>query len=263
MESAKICYYVVLGIQKTATEQEIKRSYRELALKWHPDKNPDNVKESEEKFKEIGEAYSVLSDPEKRKRYDKFGHEGVDDPFAGLNNPFDIFFSFFEGGEMDFLNTDDLNFFMKVAAKAPSRPKKKTVGRKNRGGPKVGNAKMESLMMEALGLGKGSKGGKGMFDIDIDDEELLGMDTDGLEAQIFMQMMGGLAGGPGLSKKGAAKEKNKKPPAEGEDEDDWEDEEPEEGKKGQNEGDDDDDWEDDDDDDEEEYKLPPSTKAKK
>jgi curved DNA-binding protein len=65
-------YYKVLGVNKSATQEEIKKAYRRLALKYHPDKNPDNI-EAEEKFKEIGEANEVLSDPEKRKLYDQLG----------------------------------------------------------------------------------------------------------------------------------------------------------------------------------------------
>ena len=74
--SEKKDYYEVLGIGKSATEAEIKKAYRKLALKYHPDKNPDD-KEAEEKFKEAAEAYEVLSDVEKRQRYDRFGHAGV------------------------------------------------------------------------------------------------------------------------------------------------------------------------------------------
>ncbi|GAA0875816.1 molecular chaperone DnaJ [Wandonia haliotis] len=74
--SEKRDYYEVLGIGKSATEAEIKKAYRKLALKYHPDKNPDD-KEAEEKFKEAAEAYEVLSDTEKRQRYDRFGHAGV------------------------------------------------------------------------------------------------------------------------------------------------------------------------------------------
>jgi DnaJ family protein B protein 4 len=66
-------YYQVLGIKRTATDDEIKKAYRKLALRWHPDKNPDNLKESEKMFKDIGEAYSILSDKERKERYDKFG----------------------------------------------------------------------------------------------------------------------------------------------------------------------------------------------
>lgn len=69
-------YYEVLGVGKSASEDEIKRSYRRMAMKYHPDKNPNN-KEAETKFKECAEAYEVLSDPEKRRRYDQFGHEGL------------------------------------------------------------------------------------------------------------------------------------------------------------------------------------------
>lgn len=65
-------YYMVLGVEKDATPEQIKKAYRKLAVKYHPDKNPDN-REAEEKFKEANEAYEVLSDPEKRKKYDRFG----------------------------------------------------------------------------------------------------------------------------------------------------------------------------------------------
>ena len=77
MKSAKKCYYEVLGVSKQATEDDIRKSYKKLALKWHPDKNPDNIKEAEEKFKEIGEAYACLSDKEKKAVYDRYGHEGL------------------------------------------------------------------------------------------------------------------------------------------------------------------------------------------
>lgn len=66
-------YYKTLGVDKTATPEEIKKAYRKLAMKWHPDRNPDDKANAENKFKEIGEAYSVLSDEQKRKNYDQFG----------------------------------------------------------------------------------------------------------------------------------------------------------------------------------------------
>jgi len=69
-------YYEVLGLNRTATDQEIKSAYRRLAMRYHPDKNP-NDSSAEEKFKEAAEAYSVLADPEQRRRYDRFGHAGV------------------------------------------------------------------------------------------------------------------------------------------------------------------------------------------
>jgi molecular chaperone DnaJ len=74
--SSKRDYYEVLGVQRGATEQELKQAYRRLAIKYHPDKNPGD-KEAEERFKEIAEAYQVLSSPDLRARYDKFGHAGV------------------------------------------------------------------------------------------------------------------------------------------------------------------------------------------
>jgi len=80
---AKRDYYEVLGVSKTANEQELKKAYREKALQYHPDRNPDNA-EAEEKFKEAAEAYEVLSNPNKRAQYDRFGHAGV----SGAGNDF-------------------------------------------------------------------------------------------------------------------------------------------------------------------------------
>ncbi len=88
--AAKQDYYDLLGVSKTASEEEIKKAYRKLALKYHPDRNPGN-KEAEEKFKLINEAYAVLSDPEKRKQFDTFGMGGFqqryseEDIFRGFN----------------------------------------------------------------------------------------------------------------------------------------------------------------------------------
>jgi len=105
---AKRDYYEVLGVSRDASPEEIKRAYRRMAIKYHPDKNP-NDKEAEAKFKECAEAYEVLSDPEKRKRYDQFGHDGlrgagmhdfsrmnVEDIFSMFG--FDDFFSDIFGG---------------------------------------------------------------------------------------------------------------------------------------------------------------------
>jgi molecular chaperone DnaJ len=100
-------FYEVLGVSRTATEQEIKSSYRKLALQYHPDRNPDNP-EAEEKFKECSEAYAVLADAEKRARYDRFGHAGVagNGPSAGgfdatvFNDFQDIFGDLFGFGDV-------------------------------------------------------------------------------------------------------------------------------------------------------------------
>lgn len=101
-------YYEILGVDRNASEQEIKRAYRKLAKKYHPDLNPGD-KEAEQKFKEVNEAYEVLSDPEKKSRYDQFGHAGVNgqgfggfDPgaggFGGFGDIFDDIFDMFGGG---------------------------------------------------------------------------------------------------------------------------------------------------------------------
>lgn len=108
-------YYQVLRISRNATESDIKKAYRKMALKWHPDKNPENKEEAEKRFKEISEAYEVLSDKEKRIVYDKYGKEGLlnngpaheDFDFGGFDhgfghhftfrNPNDVFREFFGG----------------------------------------------------------------------------------------------------------------------------------------------------------------------
>merc|ERR1719203_1204403 len=90
--SAKRDYYEVLGVSKDATERQLKKAYRKLALKWHPDENPNNVKEAEEKLKEIGEAYGVLSDDQQRRIYDHRGFDGLNGRRSGgFHDPFDMF----------------------------------------------------------------------------------------------------------------------------------------------------------------------------
>ena len=112
-------YYEVLGVEKNASADDIKKAYRKLAMKYHPDRNPDN-KEAEEKFKEAAEAYEVLSDDDKKARYDQFGFAGVDPNYGGgqggaygsgfggfgdFGDLGDIFGSFFGGGSRSSQNS--------------------------------------------------------------------------------------------------------------------------------------------------------------
>ena len=107
--AAKRDYYEVLGVQKTATDDEIKKAYRKLAVKYHPDRNPGD-KSAEEKFKEVAEAYDVLRDPQKRQNYDQFGFDGVNGAggfSGGYTNAEDLFkdifgsFHGFGGGDFE------------------------------------------------------------------------------------------------------------------------------------------------------------------
>ena len=100
MATKKRDYYEVLGVGRSASEEEIKRAYRKLAVKFHPDKNPDDP-HGEEKFKELGEAYDVLMDADKRAAYDRFGHAAFEQGGSfrgGFHDPFDIFREVFSGG---------------------------------------------------------------------------------------------------------------------------------------------------------------------
>ncbi|XP_049654224.1 dnaJ homolog subfamily B member 6 isoform X2 [Accipiter gentilis] len=120
-------YYEVLGVQKHASAEDIKKAYRKLALKWHPDKNPDNKEEAERQFKQVAEAYEVLSDAKKRDIYDRYGKEGLingggggnhhDNPFEfgfTFRNPEDVFREFFGGRDpfsFDFFEDPFEDFF--------------------------------------------------------------------------------------------------------------------------------------------------------
>jgi molecular chaperone DnaJ len=100
--ASKKDYYDILGVQRSANPDEIKKAYRKLALKYHPDRNPNN-KEAEERFKEAAEAYEVLSDQDKRRKYDQFGHDGLRPgmdfhPFTDINDIFSNFGDIFGGG---------------------------------------------------------------------------------------------------------------------------------------------------------------------
>ncbi|XP_041102819.1 dnaJ homolog subfamily B member 6-like isoform X3 [Polyodon spathula] len=121
-------YYQTLGVQRNASQEDIKKSYRKLALKWHPDKNPDNKEDAERKFKELSEAYEVLSDANKRDIYDRYGKEGLIGGGGGggghynnggfgygfsFRNPEDVFREFFGGRDpfADFFADDPFDDF--------------------------------------------------------------------------------------------------------------------------------------------------------
>ncbi|MDE2432745.1 MAG: DnaJ domain-containing protein, partial [Burkholderiales bacterium] len=128
---AKRDYYEVLGLAKGASEEDIKKAYRKAAMKHHPDRNQgDKAKEAEEKFKEVKEAYEMLSDPKKRQAYDQFGHAGVDpnmgaggagQGFGGFADAFgDIFGDIFggaggrRGGGPQVYRGNDLSYAMEI-----------------------------------------------------------------------------------------------------------------------------------------------------
>ncbi|XP_056607056.1 dnaJ homolog subfamily B member 6b [Triplophysa dalaica] len=116
-------YYQILGVLRNASQGEIKKAYRKQALKWHPDKNPDNKHDAEIKFKEISEAYEILSDENKRRQYDRYGREGVsnrgshyEEDYSGrftFRNPEDVFREFFGGRDpfADFFADDPFEDF--------------------------------------------------------------------------------------------------------------------------------------------------------
>lgn len=99
--SSRSDYYEILGVPRNASADQIKKTFRQMALKYHPDRNPDNKAEAEKKFKEVAEAYEILGDQEKRAKYDRFGHEGLrgytTHDYTDIEDIFDTFSDVFEG----------------------------------------------------------------------------------------------------------------------------------------------------------------------
>ena len=137
---AKRDLYEVLGVNRDASEDELKKAYRKLAMKYHPDRNPDN-KEAEEKFKEAKEAYEMLSDPQKKAAYDRYGHAGVDPSmgagpgaqgFDGFADAFgDIFGDLFggggRGGRSNVYRGADLRYNLEITLEEAARGAEKTI----------------------------------------------------------------------------------------------------------------------------------------
>jgi len=111
----KKTYYDILGVQNSADESEIKKAYRKLATQWHPDKNPKNVEEATEKFKEISQAYNILIDKENRKKYDRYGDDMDNIPDMGNFNQFEDLFKGFGGMGMN--NNEDIKTIKEVPIK--------------------------------------------------------------------------------------------------------------------------------------------------
>ncbi len=114
MAESKRDYYEVLGVPKDADEDALKKAYRKLAKKYHPDANPGD-KEAEAKFKEASEAYSVLSDPQKRQQYDQFGHAAFEQGGAGAGGFGGGFGGFDFGGDMVISSAISLVIFLAAA----------------------------------------------------------------------------------------------------------------------------------------------------
>ena len=124
-------YYEVLGVSKTATDEELKKAYRRLAKKYHPDANPDNKEEAEKKFKELNEAYEVLSDAQKRRMYDQFGHDGP--AGFGGGNPGGAYYSYSTSGFSGFEDFDLGDIFSSIFGGGAGRG-----SRRNSNGPVKG-----------------------------------------------------------------------------------------------------------------------------
>jgi molecular chaperone DnaJ len=124
MAEQKRDYYEVLGVAKTATADELKKAYRQMAKKYHPDANPNNKQEAESKFKEVNEAYEVLSDPQKRQMYDQFGFNGPQGSGFGGGNGYYQYSGGFDGFDIDLDDIVSSIFGGGRSSRRPSGPAK-------------------------------------------------------------------------------------------------------------------------------------------
>jgi len=161
-------YYAVLGTSRGASEDEIKKAYRKAALRWHPDKNPENRAHAEAMFKTVAEAYEVLSNPEKRSSYDRYGKDGPRGAGAGagfgagrhdMSSAFNIFEQFF-GGKDPFAEFDEIFAEMHGGARRSGVPGARA-GRGSGMGMGMGTGSMFNDDFFSSGFGGG--GGSSMF----------------------------------------------------------------------------------------------------
>lgn len=165
-------YYEILEVKRDASTSEIKKSYRKLALKWHPDKNPENRAQAEEMFKKIAEAYEVLSDPEKRKRYDTYGADGVSGDFSDFGSGFHGFDRHFSMGHAsrifeEFFGTNNIFDLFSSFGEFPGFGESSGVGRgassRTRAGRQSSFQDLHSQMFSGFGFPGPGFGGMQSF----------------------------------------------------------------------------------------------------
>lgn len=209
-------YYSVLGVTKGASEDEIKKAYRKLAMQYHPDKNPGN-KKAEEKFKEVTEAYDVLSDPKKRANYDQFGDsEFIKGPYQGSEGPRpefhdvfgDIFSELFKGaGPKKPSKGADLRYTLRITLEEAAQGTEKIIHYMRQRNGHTAEAKLSvkvpagvrheqklRLAQEGDDLGPGTQAGDLFIVIDIQEHPLFKLDGDDIVLELPITFVQALLG---------------------------------------------------------------------